>query len=397
MNVSKSVKLGIGFSVFCVAITSVNAKSNDAGNASIDFNLRYESVEQDNAKKDADALTLRTRLNYQYEVNQSLTAVIEFEDSRALELDDYNDMLGNNPEYSVIADPETTELDQGFLQYQHKQFTAKIGRQVIAIDNQRFVGHVGWRQDRQTFDAVSVSYAPTTDITFNYNYIDKRNRIFAEDKDLRAKDHLLNATYTTSLGKFSGYAYLLEVDNNTNNSLDTYGLSYSGNNKIADHKLFYRAEFASQKSQSSGDEFDSNYLALEAGIDFSLFTAKVGLESLGSDDGNYGFSTPLATLHKFNGFADQFLTTPTQGLDDLYLSLSGKILGGSWLLVYHQFDANESNENIDDFGSEINAVFTKSFAKYYSAGFKLAAYSAGDDATGIVDTDKVWLWVSAKF
>ncbi|MFT5806450.1 MAG: hypothetical protein ACI9LG_000713 [Moritella dasanensis] len=68
---------------------------------------------------------------------------------------------------------------------------------------------------------------------------------------------------------------------------------------------------------------------------------------MGSDSGDYGFATPLATLHKFNGWSDQFLNTPTQGLADLYLSVSSKVAGGS--------------------------------------------------AAGKVDTDKVWVWVSAKF
>jgi hypothetical protein len=33
-----------------------------------------------------------------------------------------------------------------------------------------------------------------------------------------------------------------------------------------------------------------------------------------------GFTTPLATLHKFQGWADKFLTTPVNGLADLYVN-----------------------------------------------------------------------------
>ncbi len=47
-------------------------------------------------------------------------------------------------------------------------------------------------------------------------------------------------------------------------------------------------------------------------------TLGVGYELLGSDDGVAAFQTPLATLHKFNGFADQFLVTPAGGLQDIY-------------------------------------------------------------------------------
>ena len=124
---------------------------------------------------------------------------------------------------------------------------------------------------------------------------------------------------------------------------------------------------------------------------------KVGYELLGSDDGNYGFSTPLATLHKFNGWSDQFLNTPKEGLTDLYASVGGKVAGGKWAVIYHKFDADEASATVDDLGSEINAVYSKSFTKNYTAGIKLAAYSAGDTTAGKVDTDKIWVWLNAKF
>ena len=41
-----------------------------------------------------------------------------------------------------------------------------------------------------------------------------------------------------------------------------------------------------------------------------------GYEVLGADDGAAltSFQTPLATLHKFQGWADKFLTTPPNGI-----------------------------------------------------------------------------------
>ncbi|OUS31811.1 hypothetical protein A9Q98_02485 [Thalassotalea sp. 42_200_T64] len=397
MKVTKTVKLNTTLSLLFIAMSQSAYAAENNAKASIDFNLRYENVSQDNAKKDADALTLRTKLNYQTQTVNLFSAFVEFEDSRTVGIEDYNDTNGKNADYSVIADPESTEVDQAYVQYKSEQFSTKLGRQVITLDGHRFVGHVGWRQDKQTFDALSFAFKPGKDLSLNYAYISKRNRIFAEAKDIDAKDHLLNASYTTGIGKFTAYGYFLEVDNNTDNALDTFGLSYSGNTKISDNKLIYRAEFATQTAESAGNEFDASYLSFEAGMAFSGVTAKLGFESLGSDGGNYGFSTPLATLHKFNGWSDQFLTTPAQGLDDIYVAISGKAFGGRWSVVYHDFSANEASDTIDDLGSEINALYSKGFAKHYSAGLKFAAYSAGDAAAGKVDTDKVWLWVGAKF
>ncbi|WP_245335232.1 alginate export family protein [Shewanella sp. WXL01] len=367
------------------------------GSAKVDLNFRYENVAQDNALKDADALTLRTRLTFATADYYGLSALVEFEDSRnVFGVDDYNDTLGKNPEYSVIADPNTTELDQAFLQYKRQGFKAKLGRQVIALGNQRFVGHVGWRQDRQTFDGITMQYAVDA-FQVDYGYITKRNRIFAEAKDVRAKDHMFNASYNLGFGKVTGYGYLLEVDNDVKNGLDTYGVNFTGSTKLADTKVMYKAEYAKQESTTATTKYDADYLALEAGVGLAGFTIKGGYEKLGSDNGQYGFSTPLATLHKFNGWADQFLGTPNEGLVDLYASVGGKLMDGKWALAYHKFDADKSSATVDDLGSEIDVSFTLPIQKNYLLGIKYAAYSAGDAGAGKVDTDKVWVWANAKF
>jgi hypothetical protein len=368
-----------------------------SGKASVDLRLRYEEVDQDNGLKDASALTLRTLLGYSTGSVNGFSAMVEFEDNRiVLGGGDYSvPQVGyNSGIYSVIADPETTELDQGYVQYQSDKLKVKVGRQVITYDGHRFVGHVGWRQDRQTFDGVSAQYSPTKDMSLNYAYISQRNRIFAQDLDLDAKDHLLNGAYKTSLGTLVAYAYLLEVDNNSKNSLDTFGMSFTGSTMAGDTKLLYSAEYANQSSETASTDFDADYMMLEAGAVFGGITAKVGVEVLGSDDGSYGFSTPLATLHKFNGWSDQFLNTPAQGLVDVSLTLAGSLAGGGWTVVYHDFSADEATTTVDDLGTELDLQYVHKYGKYYSAGIKYAAYSGEG---GRVDTDKLWLWVGAKF
>lgn len=358
-----------------------------AAKADVDFRLRYESVDQDNALKDASALTLRTRLTYKTASTNGFSAVIGFEDVRdVLGENDYNNTNGLGTEYSVIADPEVTELDQGYVQYKKDKFTAKVGRQVITLDGHRFVGHVGWRQDRQTFDAATFSYAASEKLKASYSYISQRNRIFGEEKDIDSKDHLINISYKTSIGKVVGYSYILEADAPGAESMDTYGVSLTGKKD----KLSYAVEAA---TQSFGD-YDADYLKLEGAYNFGKVTAKLGYEVLGSDDGMYGFSTPLATLHKFNGWADQFLGTPTQGLVDVYATLAGKAAGGKWAVTYHDFSADEDSATVDSIGSEVDILFAKKFGKNYSAGIKAAFFSADDIK---VDTDKIWVWVGAKF
>lgn len=361
------------------------------------LNLRYEGVEQDNALQDADALTLRTRVGVKTGSLNGFSAVIEMEDNRiVLGQGDYTvGPTGYNPGvYSVVADPEFTELDQGYIQYKNEGFTAKVGRQVIALDDHRFVGHVGWRQDRQTFDAATAIYAPSKDMGIQYSYIDQRNRIFGEEADLDAKDHLVNAYYQTGFGKLTAFAYLLEVDNDTENSLDTYGFRFFGKQKQESVTWHYNLSYATQSSETDTTDYDADFTLVELGATVSGITAKLGYEVLGSDDGNYGFATPLATLHKFNGWSDQFLGTPATGLQDTYVAFSGKVFGGKWLAVYHQFDADESTAEMDDYGSEINLQYTKKINEHVTAAIKYATFSADDRG---VDTDKLWMWVNLKF
>lgn len=367
------------------------------GKASADFKLRYESVEQDNLLKDASAMTLRSRLGYSTASLSNFSATIEFEDVRVVGgRDSYSvPPVGfKTGKYSVIADPETTELDQGFVQYKNSGLTAKLGRQVITYDGHRFVGHVGWRQDRQTFDALRVDFAPTDSVAFSYSYVDQRNGIFAEVMDQDSKDHLINASVDTPIGKLVAYGYLLELDNNTDNALDTFGVSLTGSVAVADAKLLYALEYAGQEFELGAVERDAEYRLVEGGVAVSGMTAKLSYESLGSDNGVYGFSTPLATLHKFNGWADIFLNTPAQGLVDTYATLSGPLAGGNWTVMYHRFAADESTPTVDDLGSELDISYARTFGKHYNAGIKYAAFSAEDVA---VDTDKIWAWVGLTF
>lgn len=360
-----------------------------------DLRLRYESVEQDNGLGDAAALTLRSRLGYQSLAYQGFSAQLEFEDSRIVAGQGEFSVppVGyKSGRYSVIADPETTELDQAFVRYQRHGFSATLGRQVMSFDDQRFIGAVGWRQDRQTFDALALTYKASDTLNLSYAYIGQRNGIFAEQADKQSKDSLFNLRLDTGLGVLSAYSYLLELDEADEERLDTAGLSLAGARDMGGAKLLYRAEYAQQRAD--GVDADADFAKLETGVAGAGLTAKLGYEVLGSDGGKYGFTTPLATLHKFNGWADIFLKTPAGGLVDRYASLGGALAGGKWLLAYHDYRADKAGAGPDRYGSEVNALYSRSFAKHYSFGVKFAAYSADELA---VDTDKFWLWFGAAF
>lgn len=365
------------------------AIKTDLGTASVDFRLRYEGVSQDNALEDATALTLRTKANFKTISKNGFYGFVELENNLAL-IEDYANGIGDGGEYSTIADPAITEIDQAYVGYKTDKLDVKVGRQVITLDNHRFVGHVGWRQDKQTFDAVSAAYSASEKLKLSYAYISKRNRIFSDEKDFDSSDHLFNAAYTTEFGKLTGYGYFLEIDNDTDNGLDTFGARFDG--KAA--AVSYSVELATQTNEAGGMEYDTTYMLIEGGTKLGEVNVKAGFESLGSDDGKKGFATPLATLHKFNGWSDQFLGTPDQGLNDLYVSVAGKAAGGKWAIAFHTYSAAEASDTVDDLGSEINALYTTKVANKFPIGVKYANYTAGDIKA---DTSKLWIWTGYTF
>lgn len=397
-------KLGFNLSAITLAVTSTHAMAADTiakafeeGKATVDFRLRYEGVQQDNPLQDADALTLRTGLKLNTGDVNGFSGFLEFEDVRSVfGMDNYAVPPSgiNTGIYSVVADPETTEVNQAYLQYSNGKTTARLGRQMINLDNQRFVGGVAWRQDFQTFDAIGLIHEYNKDFKVQYYHLMDRKRIFAEDADLDSKDHLLNISYNTSIGKLVGYAYLLEVDNGVRNGLDTYGMYLKGTKKMDGFKFLYHLEYATQDSETAAADFDADYWLFEAGLGYTDFTVKLGLENLGSDNGNFGFSTPLATAHKFNGWADLFLATPANGLEDIYVKLLGKALGGKYIFAWHEYSADASAPGLDDYGSEFEAQYTYSFSKNYYMGLKYADYNADDFG---IDTRRIWLWFGARF
>ncbi len=333
--------------------------------------------------EDSWANTVRTRLGYQTQTWEGFTAYVEMEDVSSFDDDRYNSTLNGQASRSVIADPEVTELNQLWASYDvpldDLKLTLKPGRQVIALDDQRFVGHVGWRQDNQTFDAVRLNTDLGIDgLSATYAYLWQINRIFADERDFDSESHLINVAYDIeNVGKLTGFAYFLDFeDDSAANSSQTFGVRLAGKRKLDDTLgLNYQASVAFQEDYADNPtDYDALYYMVDLGLSVKdVGTFGAGYEVLGSDDGNFAFRTPLATGHKFNGFADVFLVTPADGLEDFYVYFKPANLpyGLKGLVRYHFFSGND---NIGSYGQEIDAVLTKKINDNLSVGAKYAYF-----------------------
>ena len=383
------------------------------GKVSLQLRYRYEGVDQEGFAEKAYASTLRTQLGYTTGDWHGLDGLLQFEDVHVIGNERYNSTINGLTQYPVVADPASTEINQAYLSYKGlPDTTLKYGRQVIIYDNHRFIGNVGWRQNEQTYDAFSLVNTSLPSATISYAHVTNANRIFSElhptQSDLRMDGDLINIAYKGfKAGTLVGYGYLLEylpaqpfLPSASNASL---GLRFDGGYPVGTIKLLYTAEYAQQSDYADGaDIVDADYTYAMLGMAVANVQFKLNYEILGGD-GVYGFATPLATLHAFNGWADKFLTTPKDGIRDAFVSVGGAVLGTNLLAVYHLY----SSDNLSyQYGTEWDAQASKKLGKLLTLTAKYAAYNGDDNTQNVArntsaalarDIDKFWLQAEVQF
>ncbi len=372
---------------------------NSDGKLSLNFRYRYEFVDQDSFTKDAHASILRTRLAYRSPYSANFGFLIELDAVRSIGNDLYNSTRNGNTNRPVVADPEGNEVNQALVLYRGIENTViRAGRQRITLDNHRFIGDVGWRQNDQTYDSLSLTNKSLQDTIIEYAYIDKVNRVFGPDggtpaADFQSNSHVLNVKHEWSPNwGASAYAYLLDLEDSPLLSNKTFGIRLHGRTAVSDRtSISYTVEYAHQQNYGDNpNNYSADYFLLEGALTAAGITGKLGYEVL---EGNsvQAFQTPLGTLHAFQGWADKFLTTPADGIEDLYLSVATKIRGANISLIYHHF-SREVGGPI--YGIEWDLMIKKPFSERYSIVFKYADFDARSFAT---DTEKLWIMATAKF
>ena len=419
----------------------------------VDLYLRYrfEFVDDDNCvvsgcpptdNRPLDAAyanTLRTALGYSTGLFYDFGAYVQFEDVRAADNDAYN----NGGENGVVdkrrrwSIPEGTEINQANLRYAGLPYTTlKLGRQEIEhrpAPLHRYIGNILWRQNWQSFDGFRAlnEYLPATVI--DYAYVWNTNRIFGEDNeipdrsDFRMDSHFINVQYSGfPYGKFEPYAYLLDFESKTSEgfSTSTFGLRFQGAYDLISYpvSILYTGEFAHQMDYAENPaDIDVNYYLGELGATHTFIdspiesvTVKGSYEVLEGDGGELvsgccggrvarAFQTPLGTNHAFQGWADRFLITPADGIEDLFVTLQMKVWGANFMAMWHDFSANDDDY---DYGTEWDLVLERPIANNFLVGIKYAYYDASGDALNkarnsisgqAFDLEKAWAYVQFKF
>lgn len=406
-----------------LAITALTANAQDTLHETLaaskpiwESSLRSEEVQQKGITEQADALTWRNRIGLQTGSFHKLTGLIEFSVTTPL-VDDYNSTLNGKTAYPVVLDPRVTEVNRAQLTWTPDAGTSMtLGRQRIILDDARFVGNAGWRQDEQTFDGVRLDKQMGR-FKMMAGYIDRVNRVIGDAKDWHANSYLLNASYSASDAlKLTAFDYDLrfstaatapttaDIAGARASSVAIKGLRATGSQQASAVKLGYVLQYAEETPTGLNPaHFTLHESMYEGSATWKIYTVKLNQESLGGN-GTVGFVTPIGTTHAFQGFADVFSATGgnktfVNGINDLNLSLviAGRKPWSAWFMaptftaVYHDMKTTRGDDRI---GHEWDAVMSAGLTKNLSLTLKYANF---DRASVLMPASRSKTWIMLQY
>jgi hypothetical protein len=396
-----------------------------SGHLLLDVRGRWEHVDQTKTAKltdDANAFTVRTQLGWETGAWHGVKALLEFQNVSHLGPEDYAVNVpgavtpplngADKAKYPLINDPDETELNRLQLAWTPvKEFTATVGRQRILIDDQRFIGNVGWRQNEQTFDAARAEFA-VMGFSGTYVYLDRINRVLGPSSNWQSDSHLLNLAYTAAPQlRLEGFVYALDFSNSPINSSITEGGRITGKAPLGPLQLTYGATYADQRNYHSGatPHFDLGYYDVNLAAAWKMLTGKVDYEVL-EGNGVRGFTTPLGTTHGFNGWADAWVSPGgnksfVDGIKDLNASLAYRppikakfFFNPELTAIYHDFHDEKTGAGL---AHEWDLLATASFTKQLTGLVKFADFQRNatvplGTATPPPSRSKVWIGFEYK-
>ncbi|MEY2340683.1 alginate export family protein [Acidithiobacillus sp. IBUN Pt1247-S3] len=383
------------------------ANAISGGNVSLNFRPRYEFMSQ-NGKRDANAFTVQTLLGLASKPIAGFSANLQFIDVAGI-LNNYNSLRNSKTSYSVIPDPEEANINQAYLQYQGLSgLQVRAGRQEINLDDERFVGAVGFRQTPQSFDAISIQENPSATLGAYAAYIWRIKNILNENVPSKT---FLGEVHWQPSPMFHAQAFGYWYGNQAKSAIpgaaacflagnaqvcnsQTLGLRMQGAIPVADKiQVPYDFTYAKQLPYDAGSSLiNAQYYHLSSGVRWSGVGLLANYMVMSSNrNGSYGFQTPLATKHAFNGWAELFLTTPVYGLRSLYFTLEGKLYGTALQATYYDFHSAYQSES---YGHEVDLSAIHHFSRHWTAGVQYADYVHSHYG---VNTEGAWIFVNAAF
>ncbi|MEM9837878.1 MAG: alginate export family protein [Pseudomonadota bacterium] len=382
----------------CAALCAAPVLAAPPVDVSGQVRLRAEHVDDRQVSEDGQLLSLSANLKGVWEPAPRWSFALSGEAVGAL-AGRFDDGEGLPQDRGVIPDPSLLSLDEAFAEYRpFAGARVRAGRQRIVYDDERFIGAIAFRQNAQSFDAVSAKASVIGGLSIDLVSVFGVDRPLGprgQPRRLESESLLLRAEVPFPFGSLVGYRYHLDLGDDADPSPVqggrslTYGAAVSGRIGTEPLSIGYLAELAQQENDETLETVPFGRARISASASF--WDVDVSYERLGA--GTQAFQTPLGTNHAFQGHADLFLTTPEDGLADL--SIGGRLrLGdaGPFQRLQlsaraHQFDSTSDGER---YGRELDVTLSARWRR-----FALSAERADYQADGFAEDVTRW-WLTAQ-
>jgi Alginate export len=374
------------------------------GNLLLQLRPRYNYIDEDAKSKHTNVVTIRTLLGWRTAPFNDFRLTAQGIHTNYIGAKRFNDdptKAASSP-YPLLPDPRNSDLNQLHVEYTGLPATRiRAGKQIIKLDNDRFISDNDFRQTPQVFNGVTVVNNSLSQTEFYLGHLVRiRNAIGSQ---ARMRLEILHVAYNPATGhRLGGYGYFHDQPVNgaatgfQDNSYRVLGVRGDGAFGVGPSTtLLYTAEYAKQDDYAGGDSrINADYFRLGVGLWWSRFGFRMDYEVKGSNNGVYGFQTPLTDRYAFNGTALQFTTTPKQGLRDAWLTMRGEVAKFDLFAEYHQFRADDGGSN---FGREIDVSIAYPLRSNLIAKLQHANYRPGDGILGMRDVEKSWLTLTYNY
>ena len=378
-------------------------------------------------EKPAILVNNRTRINFDYRHGDQLKLFLSFQNVN---------IWGQAPQVQLNDRTGGLSIFEAYAALPiYKDINAKIGRQMIVLDEDRIFGSLDWHPAGRAHDAININWkndklSLRSFFAFNQNYFDgnassvngnvnnPKGQYFYIAPGTQPYQHLEAVHAHYDFAPTQGLSFLvanLGQRNSSNNDIDynmqTIGFHYRGKSDA----LRYGAEgYLQTGKNAAGKDKEAFLLAALVGYQFTpAFSATLGLDYLSGNDTNSSsnkdkaFNPFSGTNHKFYGFMDHFYVSysPSVGLLNPYLNLNLKTSDkGSLSATGHYFRSagkilgSEDNKT-RHLGVEGDLVYTHKIQQYVSLQAGYSLFIPSDSYKSLrslrnVRKQQDWLWCS---
>ncbi|MBI1648010.1 alginate export family protein [Capnocytophaga sp. 051621] len=368
----------------------------------------------------------RTRLNFDYKHTDRLHLYISLQNVN---------VWGQAQQIQAVDRTGGMSVFEAYAEFPLvNTLSAKVGRQMIVLDDDRIFGSLDWHPAGRSHDAVNLNWTPcdqwtlrgffaynqsgsTTTPTLNVNTPSGQNFTPGWGQDYQ---HLqaLHAHYSISEAHqlsllFANLGY--RTDDSADQNMQTFGAHYTGKS----NQLSYGASAYLQTGKNTqGTEKSAYMFAVNAGYKFSpIFGLTAGVDYLSgnaSDDTSgkdKKFNPFSGTNHKFYGFMDYYYVgapgsnaAPSAGLLNPYLTANVRTGEKSNLSATFHYFAPAAKFEVggkkhSSYGSEIDLVYNLKVQSFIGLQVGYSTYFANDGTKALKGTANQrgyqdWFWCS---